>query len=317
MEDYPRTLAELEARFGTEAACREYLQSLRFPDGFRCPRCQGRIAWTTKRNLLVCAACQYQLSLIAGSIFQDTRKPLTTWFRAIWWVTAQKNGASALGLQHVLGLGSYATAWTWLHKMRRAMVRPDRERLHGRVEVDETYIGGLEPDVRGGKSARGLVAVACEEDGRGIGRIRLRHINNTSVGTLRRFVVETIEPGSIVHTDGAEGYKGLESIGYPHEVSVVKGSKQPADELLPRVHLIASLLKRWLMGTHQGAVSPKHLDYYLDELTFRLNRRKSASRGKLFYRFLQQAVAVEPVPYTVVVAAEKPKPQPLVLTGVN
>jgi transposase-like protein len=318
MEDYPRTLAELEARFGTESACREYLQALRFPEGYRCPRCQGRIAWTTKRNLLVCAACQYQLSLTAGTIFQDTRKPLTMWFRAIWWVTAQKNGASALGLQHILGLGSYATAWTWLHKLRRAMVRPDRERLHGRVEVDETYIGGLEHGAQGRKTAtKALVVIACEEDRKGIGRIRLRQIANPSMGTLRRFVVETIEPGSVVHTDGWEGYKGLELAGYPHEVSVVKRSKQPADELLPRVHLIASHLKRWLLGTHQGAVSPKHLDYYLDEFTFRFNRRKSASRGKLFYRLLQQAVVLGPTPYAVVVAAQKPKPQPIVLTGVN
>ena len=148
MEDYPATLDELETRFGTEQACRDYLVKLRWPEGFVCPRCHGTSAWTTKRILLVCAGCQYQALLTAETIFQDTRKPLTLWFRAIWWVTAQKNGASALGLQRILGLGSYFTAWTWLHKLRRAMVRPGRDRLLGRVEVDETYIGGL----RGGEA---------------------------------------------------------------------------------------------------------------------------------------------------------------------
>ena len=302
MEEYPDTLAELETRFGTEQACRDYLLKLRWPEGFVCPRCRGRSAWTTNRNLLVCAGCQYQASLTARTIFQDTRKPLTMWFRAIWWVTAQKNGASALGLQRILGLGSYFTAWTWLHKLRRAMVRPGRDRLHGRVEVDETYIGGLEEGVRGRQTeTKALVAVACEEDGRAIGRIRLRRIRDASAASLEAFVAEAIEPGSVVHTDGWEGYASLEMKGYTHPVTVLKRSQRSASELLPRVHLVVSLLKRWLVGTHQGAVSLQHLDYYLDEFTFRFNRRKSRSRGKLFYRLLQQAVAVEPAPYKAVV----------------
>src|SRR5271157_2413821 len=168
VEDYPSTLTELEARFRSEQACRDYLLKLRWPEGFVCPRCGTRSAWTTNRNLLVCAGCQYQGSLTAGTIFQDTRKPLTLWFRAIWWVTTQKNGASALGLQRILGLGSYVTAWTWLHKLRRAMVRPGRDRLSGRVEVDETYVGGLEEGVRGRQTeTKALVAIACEQDGRG------------------------------------------------------------------------------------------------------------------------------------------------------
>jgi len=302
VEEYPGTLAELETRFGTEQACRDYLLKLRWPEGFVCQRCRGRSAWTTNRNLLVCAGCQYQASLTAGTIFQDTRKPLTMWFRAIWWVTAQKNGASALGLQRILGLGSYFTAWTWLHKLRRAMVRPGRDRLHGRVEVDETYIGGLEEGVRGRQTeTKALVAVACEEEGRAIGRIRLRRIRDASAASLEAFVAEAIEPGSVVHTDGWEGYASLEMKGYTHRVTVLKRGQQSAAELLPRVHLVVSLLKRWLVGTHQGAVSLQHLDYYLDEFTFRFNRRKSRSRGKLFYRLLQQAVAVEPAPYKAVV----------------
>jgi transposase-like protein len=302
VEDYPATLRDLEARFGTEQSCRDYLLKLRWPEGFLCPRCQGMSAWTTQRNLLVCSGCQYQASLTAGTIFQDTRKPLVLWFRAIWWLTAQKNGASAQGLQRVLGLGSYFTAWTWLHKLRRAMVRPGRDRLQGRVEVDETYVGGLEEGKRGrGIETKALVAVACEEDGKAIGRIRLRRIRDASAPALQAFIREAVEPGSVVHTHGWEGYTGLEARGYQHEVTVLRGSRQSGSELLPRVHRVASLLKRWLLGTHQGAVSVRHLDYYLDEFTFRFNRRRSRSRGKLFYRLLQQAVAVQPAPYKTLV----------------
>jgi len=269
----------------------------------------------------VCTGCQYQGSLTAGTIFQDTRKPLTVWFRAIWWVTTQKNGASALGLQRILGLGSYVTAWTWLHKLRRAMVRPGRDRLGGRVEVDETYVGGLEEGVRGRQTeTKALVAVACEEDGNGVGRIRLRRVPDASAASLHAFVEQAIEAGSVVHTDGWEGYTGLEAKGYKHKVTVLQRRSRSPSQLLPRVHLVASLLKRWLLGTHQGAVSPDHLDYYLDEFTFRFNRRRSRSRGKLFYRLLQQAVAVEPTPYKRLIGGtwrQSQHPQHMVATGVN
>lgn len=303
-EDYPRSLIELEERFSTEEACREYLARLRWPDGFVCPRCRGRSAWTSKRDLFVCAACGHQSSLTAGTIFQDTRKPLRLWFRAAWGVTAPKGGASALELQRVLGLGSYVTAWTWLHKFRRAMVRPGRDRLRGQVEADETYVGGAEEGVRGRKMVgKALVGIAAEEDGRGIGRIRLRRIADASAASLEAFVRETVEPGSLVHTDGWEGYAGLPSHGYRHKVTVLRGKPRPASQLLPRVHRVASLLKRWLLGTHQGAVSHEYLDYYLDEFTFRFNRRTSRSRGMLFYRLLQQAVAANPIPYKTIVEA--------------
>ncbi len=298
MEDFPRTLGELEARFSTEDGCRQYLIQLRWPEGFRCGRCGGEKAWPVRTVLLQCAGCGYQASVTAGTIFQDTRQPLTLWFRAMWWVTSQKTGASALGLQRVLGLGSYKTAWTWLHKMRRAMVRPGRDRLGGRVEVDETYLGGLEESVRGRQTeTKALIVVAAQEDGRGIGRIRMRRIADASAQSLIPFVEESIEPGSWVHTDGWLGYVPLESKGYRHKVTFLRGNKKSPSELLPRVHRVVSLLKRWLMGTHQGAVSLAYLDSYLDEFTFRFNRRNSKSRGKLFYRLVQQAVAVEPVPY--------------------
>jgi hypothetical protein len=230
-EDYPRTLADLEARFSTEQACRAYLVRLRWPEGFVCPRCRGRSAWTTDRNLLVCAACGYQASATAGTIFQDSRKPLTLWFRAIWWVTTQKGGASAMGLQRILGLGSYVTAWTWLHKLRRAMVRPGRDRLWGRVEVDEAYVGGLEEGVRGREvETKALVAVACEEDGAGIGRIRLRRIEDASAASLHAFIEEAIEPGSLVHTDGWDGYSGLASKGVFAQGDRAPGSEAACDK---------------------------------------------------------------------------------------
>lgn len=307
-EDYPRDLIEFDRRFSTEQGCREYLMKLRWPDGFLCRRCQGGEAWMTKRNLLVCSKCQYQASLTAGTVFQDTRKPLTVWFKAIWWVTTQKNGASALGLQRILGLRTYYTAWTWLHKLRRAMVRPGRDKLRGRVEVDETYLGGLEEGVRGRQTEKkALVIVGAEEDGRGTGRIRLRRIPDASQASLHGFIRENIEPGSVVHTDGWEGYNGLD--GYQHEATVLRGRKESASELLPRVHQVVSLLKRWLLGTHQGAVSPEHLDYYLDEFTFRFNRRRSRSRGKLFYRLLQQAVEIEPTAYKDLIKHVKTGPE--------
>jgi len=298
MEDFPRDLPEFETRFSTEAACREYLFRLRWPEGFCCPRCGGRKGWPKSGVLLQCSHCDYQSSVTAGTIFQDTRQPLTLWFRAVWWVTSQKNGTSAMGLQRVLGLKSYKTAWAWLHKLRRAMVRPGRDRLTGRIEVDETYLGGGEAGVRGRQTERkALIVVAAQEDGLGIGRIRMRRIPDASADSLIPFVQDSVEVGSVVHTDGWLGYEPLKGKGYDHEITFLKGKRKTPSELMPRVHHVISLLKRWLMGTHQGAVSREYLDYYLDEFTFRFNRRRSRSRGKLFFRLLQQAVAIDPVPY--------------------
>ena len=297
MEDYPRDLLELETRFSTEAACREYLTRLRWPDGFHCPHCPGAKAWPIRGVLLECAACGVQTSVTAGTIFQDTRTPLPVWFRAMWWVTTQKNGASALGLQRVLGLKSYETAWTWLHKLRRAMVRPGRYLLTGRIEVDEGYVGGPEEGLPGRLNlGKTLVIVAAQENGKRIGRIRMRQIPDASAESLIPFVQDSVAPGSVVHTDGWLGYLPVKSNGYHHEVTYLKRNKKAASELLPRVHLVISHLKRWLLGTHQGAVSHKHLDYYLDEFMFRFNRRQSSSRGKLFYRLAQQAVTIDPIP---------------------
>ncbi len=298
-EDYPKTLLELERRFATEEQCRAYLAALRWAEGFSCPACSGRKAWPAKRGRLICAACRHQTTVTAGTIFQDSHLPLRLWCRVLWHVTSQKNGASALGLQRVLGLGSYQTAWTVLHKLRRAMVRPGRDQLSGRVEVDETQVGGVTPGQKGrGIPSKALVVIAAQEMGAGIGRIRMARIPDGSATELHRFIQGAVIQGSCVHTDGWKPYQGLDQLGYQHEVSKLKGlEKSAATKLLPRVHRVASLLKRWLLGTHQGSIGPEHLDYYLDEFTFRFNRRTSASRGKLFYRLAQQAVLVAPVPY--------------------
>jgi transposase-like protein len=296
MEDYPRTLSELERRFSTEEACREYLVGLRWPEGFICPRCGHDRAWPLARGLYQCTGCDVQTSVTAGTILEGTRKPLSLWFRAMWHVTSQKNGVSALGLQRVLGLGSYETAWVWLHKLRRAMVRPGRDRLHGTVEVDEAYIGGERAGGQGrGAYGKTLVLVAAEEDGTRIGRIRLLRIPDIQTETLAAAVSACVQPGSVVHTDGLASYAGLGAAGYQHQVTRAKAAP-PGEEPLPRVHRVVSLLKRWMLGTHQGAIRPSHLDYYLDEFTFRFNRRTSRSRGKLFYRLAQQMMAVAPLP---------------------
>lgn len=305
--DYPSTFQDFDEWFATEQACQEFLSRLRWPDGFRCPLCEASgKPWSTGCGLLHCRYCQGQTSVTAGTIFEGTRKPLRTWFLAMWFVTSQKHGVSALGLQRVLGLRSYQTAWAWLHKLRRAMVRPGRDRLGGVVEVDETYVGSAtHTGVRGrGSERKRIVVIAAEEDGSGIGRVRVSSVPDVSGRVLHAFIKATVRPGSVVHTDGWLGYKGLDAKGYKHRVTNLARSKQLAHELMPRVHRVASLLKRWLLGTHQGAVSSKHLDYYLNEFTFRFNRRTSRSRGLLFYRLAEQALAIDPAPYRSLLSGE-------------
>lgn len=242
--DYPRSLKDLEARFATEADCRAYLWSLRWPDGFRCPGCGAGHGWPVREGrLMECASCGHQASLTAGTIFQDTKTPLRLWFRAAWLITTSRYGVNAITLQEQLGLGSYQTAWAWLHKFRRAMVRPDRDRLRGTVEVDETLIGGDEPGAIGRlTNSKTLVAVAAEERGAAIGRVRLSSISDASRPSLEAFIQAVVEPGSTIHTDAWSGYGNLP--GYTHKVSNVARSGQRAHELLPKVHLVVGLLKR-------------------------------------------------------------------------
>jgi|SRR3989344_1969042 len=297
MKLYPVNVIDFQDMFPTEKACEEYLFLIRWPEGFKCPTCKHTEAWKKSSGLLRCKKCKRDISLTAGSIFQDSRLPLRLWFQALWYVVCQKQGVSALALQKILGLGSYKTAWEWLHKLRRAMVRPGRERLSGMVEVDETFIGGPRSGTTGrGADAKVLVLIAVEDKaGAGIGRIRLAVIPDASHSSLQRAIKGMVEQESTVRTDGWGGYAGLKRDGY-HHVVVDKEKADVGENLTPLAHRVASLLKRWLLNTHQGGVQHTHLAYYLDEYTFRFNRRTSRSRGMLFYRLMQQALAVEPIP---------------------
>ena len=294
---------EFEREFSSEKKCIDYIMKLRYPDGkYTCSICGSKKSWPVRERTYECAECHRQESILSGTVFQDTHKPLMLWFRAIWYITSQKNGASALGLQRVLGIGGYKTAWTWLHKLRRAMVRPGRDRLSGQIEVDEAYIGA--PGT-GGKRGRGaenkvMVGVAVEITDKTVGRIRIGILEDASQSSLCGFIKDSIEPGSTIITDGWRGYSGLESIGYTHEII----EHQSGETLLPHVHIVISLMKRWIMGTLQGSCSPEHLPYYCDEYTFRFNRRKSKSRGMLFYRLLENAVQLEPVTYRNIIAKQ-------------
>ena len=294
MIDYPNDQSEFETLFSSEDACRAYLAAIRWPNGFVCPGCGHMLTWQLPGGILACRQCGRKTSVTAGTLLHDTRYPLRIWFQAIWYVVGQKYGASALGLQRLLGLGSYHTAWAWLHRLRRAMVRPGRDRLHGTVEVDETYWGGAKAGKRGrGATGKTLIFVAVAYNEQKLQRIRLLCIPDVSGPTLLGAVQHCVAPGSTVDTDGWTGYHGLATVGYTHRV--VRTDTGDNADLLPRVHLVVALLKRWLMGTHQGGVQASHLDYYLDEFTFRFNRRTSHSRGLLFRRILEHAMQGEPL----------------------
>lgn len=295
MNDYPENLVEFIDMFPSEESCLEYLSMIRWPAGYGCVRCSSKDYLKIGRGLYRCQSCKYESSVIVGTLFQDTHKPLRLWFQAIWYVVNQKNGVSALGLQKALGLGSYHTAWEWLHKLRRAMVRPGRDKLSGIIQVNETIIGGAVPGKRGrGAEDKTLVLIAVEETPSGIGRIRLSPISDASSDILIPEIMQMVSIGSTIKTDGWSSYRSLSYLGYTH-LPVSNHNVKEAD-VIPLAHLIASLLKRWLLGTHQGAINHKNLPYYLDEFTFRFNRRTSRSRGKLFYRLIQQAMNTEPTP---------------------
>jgi len=290
-KDYPETYEEFLEWFKTEDDCIEYIKKVRWSNGFICPKCTSSKVWKTKGGLMHCSNCGHQTSITAGTVFQGTRKPLRLWFNVIWWVMSQKTGVSALNLKNAMNFKNYETTWTWLQKLRRIMIRPAREQLNGSVEVDETYIGGPETGVVGRETeSKVLVVVAVEVREGKLGRVRFRCIKNASSEELIPFVMDNVDINSNVITDGWKGYSSLQNKGYKHEVRNISKSDKKANELLPGVHKVIGLVKRWLLGTHQGAVSEKHLQYYLDEYSFRFNRRLSKHRGKLFFRTIQQAV---------------------------
>lgn len=221
--EYPRSLHEFRKLFADEVACRQYLARSRWPEGFRCPRCQHEEALELPARLLWrCRRCGYDTSVTAGTVLHRTKLPLTQWFWAAYLVSTQTPGFSALQLQRQLGLRRYETAWAMLHKLRRAMVHPDREPLKDRVEVDETYIGGPEAGLRGGRQIidKAIVVGAVEVRGRASGRVRLKVVRDISARTLVRFVTTNVAPGAVVLTDGFRSYGPLPTMGYRHRARV-------------------------------------------------------------------------------------------------
>ena len=313
---YPRSAGEFRSWFGTDEDCLDYLDWLRWPEGFVCPKCGHRGGWLVADGRYKCAGCGGRASVTAGTLFDRRRTPLTVWFEACWLFASGKDGMSALSLQRSLEIGSYPTAWAMLHRLRSVLVRPGRDRLTGTVEVDETYIGGEEPGLRGGraKGKKTLVGVAVEvTEPRGFGQCRMEVLADGSAATLHPFVTANVEPGARVITDGWAGYRGIDKLGYIHEPRSQRAARARGEDiggLLPGVHRIASLAKRWLLGTHQCSVDDAHLQSYLNEFVFRFNRRRSRSRGMLFYRVLQLGVAHAPVRYRDLVADPQPKRVP-------
>ena len=283
------TFEEFIKRFFPEELCEIYLYNLRWKDGYLCPKCgNNKKPWITKRGLYACRnrECDHHASLTAGTIFQSTRKPLRDWFIAIWWVVTQEKGANAKEFQKYLRLGSYETAWAWLHKIRSAMVSPNRTKLSGEIEVIKSYIGGKNKE-KPGKSSKNKahIAVATEIKDKKFENIRLSVIKDVSNELLTSFIAENIEKGSKIITYDETGFSGMELKGY--ELVIHRQSKA--------VDNIVSLLKRWLIGTYQGAIESKYLQAYLDEFVFRFNHKTDAERGLLFYRLLENAMAVSPL----------------------
>jgi transposase-like protein len=315
---YPRSVGEFQVWFRTDADCLDYLEWVRWPRGFVCPGCGRSGCWRLGDGRIMCAACGRRTSVTAGTIFDRTRTPLTVWFAACWSFATAKDGISALGLQKALEIGSVQTAWAMphQHRLRSVLVRPGRDLLAGTVEVDETYIGGEEPGLRGGR-ARGkksLVGIAVEvKEPRGIGRCRMAILPDASAAALHPFVTGHVQPGARVITDAWMGYHGLAGLGYVHERRSQRAARARGDDpgkLLPASHRVASLAKRWLLSTHQGSVEEAHLQSYLDEFVFRFNRRRSRSRGLVFYRLLELAAGHDPVRYRDIVAGKRPRKIP-------
>lgn len=295
IEDFPKNEIEFDRRFCNEQACIEYLFQLRWAEGFACSKCDHTEYWKSARGLYVCRRCDHQQSVTAGTVFHGTKKPLTIWFKALWWFSTRKSGVNAVFLQEMLGLGSYKTAWRWLQKLRICTIFPCREKLSGNIEADEFYLGGEGSGKRGrGADNKCKVAVAIERKGHQLGRLRMQVINNCSSAELTPFATNNIVLGSYITTDGWKGYSGLEEAGYIHN-KVLQTKTDDKDSVLPGVHLIISLVKRVILGTFQGRFEGKYLQRILDEYVFRFNRRTTKSVGKRFWRIMQQAVSSRPV----------------------
>lgn len=315
--DFPRNLVEMTTWFSTQEDCLDYLEWLRWPDGIECHRCASAEGWYTGRGDWMCSVCKTRTSITAGTVFERSRVELPQWFALAWHMTSEKTtGISAAGAQRLLELGSYQTAWTMSHKLRSAMVRPGRDLLRGDVEVDETYVGGKKPGKRGkGAAGKKIVAVAIELlSPKGFGRARLQVVPDDKAVTLNRFISDTIEPGSLVITDGLQQYAGISRLGYTHNSINLKKTGIPGHVALPGVHRVAALLKRSLLNSYQS-YPQMHLQAYCDEWAFRFNRRSSRHRGQLFLRLLENAVECPPLPYSKITMSQQPRRISPTLTG--
>lgn len=293
---YPDNFEEFLDWFSTDEDCEEYLEWVRWSNGFTCPKCGHTSCWNIQNKIRRCGKCRQLISVTNGTVFASSKKSLRLWFYVIWLLMAQKTGVSAQNLQDTFGFGSYQTIWGWLQKLRSVMIREGRERLSGRIELDETYIGGQQEGKRGrGAACKVLVLVAVEGYKRArLGRVRFRIVEKATYEAITRFVSDYIEPGSIVVTDGLKSYQCLNSLNVTHEQQILSHASPDVASNLEHVHLVISLVKRWMLGTLQGAVTPAHMAGYLDEFAFRFNRRLSTHRGKLFYRLIQQAISARP-----------------------
>jgi transposase-like protein len=299
-EDFPKNEAEFDERFSNEQTCYDYLFKIRWPQGFFCRKCAHTAYWKSSRDLYICRRCEHQHSLTAGTILHSSKKPLRCWFKAMWWFTTRKSGINALSLQDLLGLGSYSTAWMWLHKLRRCTIRTEREKLSGIVEVDEFYLGGQHPGKRGrGAQHKSVIVAAAEKKGRKLGRIRLQVIDDCSYNNLEGFIAQNIDQTSTLITDGWCGYKPVQKQGYEHQ-RVLQTKAEDKSRVLPGINLVASLFKRLVLGTFHGHCDRKHLQHYLNEYVFRFNRRTTKHVGKRFMRIIEQVVVTRPITYSMV-----------------
>ena len=315
-EHFPRSLDEFRAWFGKHEDCLDYLEWLRWPEGFACPTCGHRAAWRLGDARLMCSGCGVRTSVTSGTIFDRTRTPLTVWFGVCWHFASGKDGIAALSLKRTVEIGSYQTAWALLQRLRSVLVRPGLERLSGPVEVGEAYVGGAESGLSGGRAHgnKVLVGVAVEVRGpKGMGRCRIAPLVDVSGASLRQLVTDHVEQGATVITDGWRGCSGLTELGYAHErrnQRAVRFLGEDPDHLLPTVQQVIALAKRWLLGTYHGAVEPAHLPSYLNEFVFRFNHRHSRSPGMVFFRILELAVAHVPLRYHDLIATRGPRKVP-------
>jgi len=300
--NFPQSLPDFLDAFGTDEQCRAYLIRQKWPDGFHCPQCGHRKSWQlNNRDIWVCQKCEHHASLIADTCCHGTRKPLRQWFLAMYFMASSKRGLSARELQRHLKC-SYQTAWSMLHKLRRCMVDPNRQPLKGAVEVDEAYIGGHEEGVVGRLTEKkAVIMCAVEKKDGNPGRIRLGIIENASQDSINAFMNGQVEHGTTAHTDGWRGYNALSRSGFRHIVTVASHTEEKAHQIFPHVHMVFSLVKRWILGTHQGSVSRKHLHSYLEEFTYRFNRRKAKSITHFFQRLAEGLVREKCDPYWMIV----------------